>query len=585
MVKAQNNSNRDTRVNVKPTVQNSTIGASSNLAKYYADLSKAYATSEGLVLGEDYSSKTYALQAKEYANDAKEAQAVTEEYSNNAVSNIKTLETNALNNIVIQEESALENINTSVTSGVEAIETLQDNSIAEITTNKETALANITTASSLGLSNITTAETNALANIDTDLNNATNEINTNRTNTLAQISTLANTSISDINTTAKSYDNLTYRNITNCLLEVPQRIKYTLENGTLTVKAGTVVIFAYGTEDKTAQYPVGSTFINDNFKVYDTQFADGKFFVWAELVNDVVNSDTIADTLFRVFGLRVTTTRTVIQWNAYGESGSGYTGTSNCFYYNTSSNLGEYYATGVLLEGSTLSLPLGRCVSDGTYAFGSITQIFNGIGYIGSTIWVDKGVKGLIPNKRNEDGSLNNNEFAFSMLILKNCTHTGTHHLRLGNNSILIGDMVYDEINNQNTVNGQYRGYAIAGGVTASSGAISDFNPKQPIRLVDYNEFEEIDFSSLVSVPDYSTGVSVANGYVTQYPCYIYAKATIGDWGTFTLYADGVAIYSSVNHDSGSRPEYVVGFVGAGVTITNSKSVAMTIYKLKGVTL
>ena len=29
--------------------------------------------------------------------------------------------------------------------------------------------------------------------------------------------------------------------LTNCLLEVPQRIKYTLKNGTLTIKAGSVV--------------------------------------------------------------------------------------------------------------------------------------------------------------------------------------------------------------------------------------------------------------------------------------------------------------------------------------------------------
>ena len=41
--------------------------------------------------------------------------------------------------------------------------------------------------------------------------------------------------------------------ITNCLLEIPQRIKYTLVNGTLTIKAGTVVIVPYGVEDLTSQ--------------------------------------------------------------------------------------------------------------------------------------------------------------------------------------------------------------------------------------------------------------------------------------------------------------------------------------------
>lgn len=75
--------------------------------------------------------------------------------------------------------------------------------------------------------------------------------------------------------------------ITNCLLEVPQRIKYDLTDGTLIVKAGSVVIVPYGTKDLTSQYPKGARFLHDNFKVFDTQFADGKFFVWAELVNDI----------------------------------------------------------------------------------------------------------------------------------------------------------------------------------------------------------------------------------------------------------------------------------------------------------
>ena len=84
--------------------------------------------------------------------------------------------------------------------------------------------------------------------------------------------------------------------ITNCITEIPQRIKYTLESGTLTIKAGSVVIVPYGVEDLTNQCPIGLTFVHENFKVYDTQFTDGKFFVWAEVVSDIVVNPTTAGT-------------------------------------------------------------------------------------------------------------------------------------------------------------------------------------------------------------------------------------------------------------------------------------------------
>ena len=44
----------------------------------------------------------------------------------------------------------------------------------------------------------------------------------------------------------------------------------------------------------------------------------------------------------------------------------------------------------------------------------SIEQVFNGFGYIGSTVFALPGVKGLIPNGRNTDGSLKSIEFTTS---------------------------------------------------------------------------------------------------------------------------------------------------------------------------
>ena len=51
---------------------------------------------------------------------------------------------------------------------------------------------------------------------------------------------------------------------------------------------------------------------------------------------------------------------------------------------------------------------LGNYIKDS--GFTSIDQVFNGFGYIGSTVFALPGVKGLAPNGRNADGSLKNTE-------------------------------------------------------------------------------------------------------------------------------------------------------------------------------
>lgn len=203
---------------------------------------------------------------------------------------------------------------------------------------------------------------------------------------------------------------LTQNQITNCLLEVPQRIKYTLADGTLTIKAGSVCIVPYGTEDKTNELPVGATFINENFKVYDTQYTEdtdgnGKFFVWAELVNDISDTEATTDSLLRLCEINIT--NATIEHKVKTDSGTSeasFTG----IYYQTTDNRIANYAAGVVTD-EYMSLPIAQVLSNGSYISGYLNQVFNGMGYIGSTLWVDKGIKGLCPNGRNEvDGSLIN---------------------------------------------------------------------------------------------------------------------------------------------------------------------------------
>lgn len=202
--------------------------------------------------------------------------------------------------------------------------------------------------------------------------------------------------------------------LTNCILEIPQRIKYTLENGTLTIKAGTVVIVPYGFEDLTAQYPKGATFIHDNFKVYDTQFEDGKFFVWVEVQEDITKADATTDTSTRLLELSISENSFIHMFNtASGTDSSSFNGVM----YRTDLNRVNRYVSGT--QGSLIiSLPLLLLKANGSYICGSVENVFNGMGYIGNTIWYDKGLKTLIPNGRNSDGTLNNIEFITDKLLL-----------------------------------------------------------------------------------------------------------------------------------------------------------------------
>ncbi len=208
--------------------------------------------------------------------------------------------------------------------------------------------------------------------------------------------------------------------VTNCLLEVPQRMDYTLVDGVFTLKAGSVVIVPYGTTDLSSTINVGDTFINPDLKVYDTYWdsTNSKFYVWAELQADVVRAASASNAgIVRALALYFDSS--TIGVTAYGnaESGSSDSSASNTsLFYNTSSNLVKRKDSGTILA-YTCSFPIVKVISDATYMAAEVRRVFNGIGYIGAITWADKGIKGLIPNGRNADGTLKNDEFTTETLI------------------------------------------------------------------------------------------------------------------------------------------------------------------------
>lgn len=170
---------------------------------------------------------------------------------------------------------------------------------------------------------------------------------------------------------------------TNRILEIPQDIKLELNSGTLTIKAGT--------------------------KGYD---GNGLFYT---VTSDITHTASANDTYF----LYLRDSSPYFRISNKNESGtsvpSGYTGA----FFHTDTGICNFYSSGTLTE--NLSLPIAIItVSNG--AISSIDQVFNGFGYIGSTVFVLPGVKVQTPNGRNEDGTYKSGVITSNSVITRAIT-------------------------------------------------------------------------------------------------------------------------------------------------------------------
>lgn len=262
--------------------------------------------------------------------------------------------------------------------------------------------------------------------------------------------------------------------ITNCLLEVPQNIKLELNNGTLTLKAGSIVTVPNGFEaDGTTPKFDYVTIENDLGNNYTSSGGYGSWLVYYNKHSNVINIREVSHS-----------------FSGTTEPTGVYT-----FWYNMTTNTINNHEGEGSGWGGLMSLPVAEVTLSST-GWTSIDQVFNGIGYIGSTVWVDKGVKVLIPNGRNEDGTLNNVEHTTQTLL----TYTNADGLSMPlwyvipTNRLLFNSSTdywtYNTSKNCWEHGNDVNYFAIVAQSNTTSGKITNFQPKQPFRAVDYNELK-----------------------------------------------------------------------------------------------
>lgn len=196
---------------------------------------------------------------------------------------------------------------------------------------------------------------------------------------------------------------------TNRILEIPQDIKLELNNGTLTLKAGSKV------------------YVPNEFE------ADGitpKFDV-ITVENDIeVPSDNSTTFIYYIRGSanfdNNIDSGTTFPSNPT-ETQKFYKIDENCIYRFDGTNWNKHY----------YSLPLGFCKkAPGSNNIVSIEQVFNGFGYIGKTIFLLPGVKFQTSQGKNIDGSIKTAIYTRKTVSISSLTnHTG-HYYLMANDSV-----------------------------------------------------------------------------------------------------------------------------------------------------
>lgn len=354
----------------------------------------------------------------------------------------------------------------------------------------------------------------------------------------ADAATSANTDLSNLTSTGANISNWS-SNVTNCITEIPQDIKLELNNGTLTLKAGSKVYVPNG----------------------DGVFEEKTFTSMATRTS-ATSGSRVGIALFDKTTLNFVQLFDVAR--AYACSGTTDTlaGTPYHLWYDTTNNAIKYYGPDGTTNNYYCSLPIAMYSGNGT-RISSIDQVFNGFGYIGSTVFALPGVKCLIPDGRNADGSLKNTDVVLNQVLTKNYTYQISNgYIFLANNDVQVGPksafLMQDD---QPTIGASFERwfspkenqeyYHTAGGtewikannyliigncnISGSPLRVSLFQPKTAFHAVDYNDT-----------------VYIANQAM---PSERYANLTLpATGGTITAPADG---YLTVNKSATAADQYI----------------------------
>ena len=314
----------------------------------------------------------------------------------------------------------------------------------------------------------------------------------------------ATTDLDNLTMTGRNIGNWS-TNVSNCITEIPQDIKLELNNGTLTLKAGSKVYVPNGAgvfdeitiaSDKTQTHTTNGTYF-----VFCT--ATGSNYIYLTSISNCVS------------GSSRSLTTTWMNW------------------YDTTNNVINHYADNSGVVEGTATFPIAKItVSNG--AITSIDQVFNGCGYIGSSRFYLPGVKGRIPDGKNADGTLKAQEYTVPNVSVYTLGGASNIVITCGLENDDYGPY-YEQVEKPNTSGLWYNpetnillrstdagatwirrnAFVLGNLISGTDGKISSFHMKQPFHAADSADVKFIintvfqKVSALPSSPDPDTWYAI----------------------------------------------------------------------------
>lgn len=452
----------------------------------YTDYSaKAYAVSSGLT--EDGSAKEWAISSGAIGNTGEYS---AKKYATDAHNDYISMTTNAN---VAAVGSNINNVN-AVGQSISSVNTVANN-ISDVNTAALNIEAikdapNQANAASQSASDASQSATNAANSATASANSATasatsaNNSHIWAEGTDAQVQALGGVHSSKVWAEQSTNANIALTNspyTTNRILEIPQDIKLELNNGTLTLKAGSKVYVPNGFEaDGTTPKFYVVTLTEDKSRIGSINTTGTSM---------VFTSSTGEPSVFAYPGDGIS--------QGYFSGPTAPTGHDYMLWYDTANNIVKTTGNGGSTWISYASFPIAIVsYSSDSSGFTSIDQIFNGFGYIGSTVFALPGVKVQIPDGRNEDGTCRS--IITTVGSVKTTTRTDSvttsiHWYLINNNSLFSSSVVNFDVDKNIYVSstGIVTAVEIARGYL-TSGKITSFELYTVDSVVNSNEFYQL---------------------------------------------------------------------------------------------
>lgn len=283
--------------------------------------------------------------------------------------------------------------------------------------------------------------------------------------------------------------------ITNCLLSISQLVPQpVVADNTLTFSQGLTVIVPYGKSAPTLE--VGGSL--NGGEIVDISW-DGQslFYIVKYGAKTYTKNKTTGSDEYVLMNAAGALSGLPFDF-AFSSATEPEVTEPHAIWYDSANNIVKWSADTGASWANYYSLPVAAISFSGSgtsYDISGVKTLYNGTKFIDSALFIDKGIKILIPSGRNPDGTLKNTEYEFTNVGVYDMTDdiAGDYWVQAGVNNF-VGRLQktwwnYNPLLNNIVANdGQIAETATIGEFTALNGRITSFTPYGAYHAPGYDE-------------------------------------------------------------------------------------------------